>query len=439
MRLPSIDIDNFKKRRSKVAKAMAENSALLLVSHPSYIRNNDVEHPYRQDSNFYYLTGFEEPESIFLFRPGMTPETVMFVRQKDPLKETWDGFRYGLEATKDVFQVDETHGIDEFTKVAPTLLNECNSVYYRMFHNYEFDLTFEQVMDQVKSLRGRSSKGLLSVHDSYPLLGELRIIKSDFELQMLERACDISSEAHIELMKAVNPGMNERALHGKFIYEIMQRGSAREGYGSIVAGGDNATTLHYVFNDQVLMAGELLLVDAGAEFNHYSGDITRTYPINGNFNDAQRRIYLKVLNVQKYIVDMVKPGLPFKSLMDTSIEMLTEVMLEEGLLKGSKKEILEKQEYKKYYPHGLGHWLGMDVHDAGKYEINGESRQLEAGMVFTVEPGLYIPASDTQAPDELRGVGIRIEDNIAVTADGYKNMTEKAPKDPEDMERLISG
>ena len=437
MRLPELDISLFQRRREKLKEIMPEGSALILVAHPEYIRNNDVEHSYRQDSNLYYLTGFEEPESVLVFRPGKTPETVMYVRPKDLKKETWTGFRYGTHAAKELFKFDETIEIKEFSKTAPDLLNECHTVFYQMYQRPNFDPIFDQMMNQIKSLRGRSSEGYLCVHDSYELLSELRLFKCEYELRMMQKAAEISAQAHIQLIKATAPNVNEMALAGLFIKEIMQRGAPREAYGSIVAGGNNATTLHYVFNNQILMDGELLLVDAGAEFNYYAGDITRTYPVNGKFNPTQKRIYQKVLDVQKTIIELIIPGLEFKSLQDKTIDLLTEIMIDVKLLKGKKEDLISSQAFKKYYPHGVSHWLGSDVHDAGKTKVNGEPRKLEAHMTFTVEPGLYISKYDDEAPEELRGLGIRIEDNIAVTRTGYLNMSSSAPKEPDVLEELV--
>lgn len=436
MRKPSHEMSIFKERRTRLAEKIP-GGALITPAAPEYIRNNDVHHDYRQDSNLFYLTGFEEPESVLLFRPGKDPETVMFVRNKDVLRETWDGFRFGTEGTQTHFGIDKAYLIEDFEKIAPGLLADVERVHYTLFHDIEFDERIGRVVMAVKDMRRRSGKGLLPIADAAPMIGEMRLIKSEHEVETLKKACQITAEAHLELMKYVQPGMNERQLHGRFVYEVMKRGAAREGYGTIVAGGASATTLHYVFNDQTLKSGDLMLVDAGGEYDFYTGDITRTYPVSGKFTEPQKRVYQKVLNIQKMIIDMVKPGLRFDELQNATIDSLVEVMLEEGLLKGAKEELIESGEYRKYYPHGVSHWLGMDVHDAGMIEIGGEPRGLEPGMAFTVEPGLYIPFDDQTAPPDLRGIGIRIEDNILVTADGHDNMTAGAVKEVDEMEALI--
>lgn len=436
MRKMKYDLKQFEERRKKLG-ALIDGSALILASHPEHVRNGDVHHPYRQDSNFFYLTGFEEPGSVFVFRPGKSPETILFVRKKDPSKETWEGFRYGTQLAKEVFGVDEAYCIEDFEEKAPELLKDVVDVYYSLFHNQQFDLRIQKVFETVKSNSGRSGKGNLNIKDSYPLIGELRVHKSAYEMETMLRACEISAEAHAEVMKNIKPGMNEREINGLFLYEIMKRGAAREGYGSIVATGNNATTLHYVFNDQNLGENDMLLIDAGAEYNYYTGDITRTFPVSGRFNDAQKRLYQGVLTLQKSLIEDVRPGASIKALQEKAIDHLVDIMIEEKLLKGSKAEILENKTFKQFYPHNLGHWLGSDVHDAGAYEVNKEPRPFEPGMCLTIEPGLYIPKDAPDVPDELRGIGIRIEDNILVTPEGHENMTTKAPKEVDELESII--
>lgn len=434
----------FAHRRNRLAE-MAKDAAIILVSNPEYIRNNDVHYDYRQDSNFYYLTGWEEPESIFIYRPGKNPAKVMFVRPKDVERETWDGFRYGPEGCATEFQMDKTFLISDFEKEAPELLKSVDRIFYRFNIDPHFDQKFLQLLDSVRRSHGRSGRGSLPVYDSWELLGELRVHKSEVDIELMRRACQVSAEAHVDVMKATKPGRTERQLMGTFLGAMYERNADREGYGSIVASGANACTLHYVFNDQVCRDGDLLLIDAGAEVRYYTGDITRTYPVNGKFSSAQKKVYERVLAVQKSIIEMAKPGLPFKSLQDTTIDRLTDVMIELGLLKVSKVEAIERQLYKKYYPHGVSHYLGMDVHDTGLYQVLGEGiekadpqpRKLETGIAFTVEPGLYIPANDLSAPEELRGIGIRIEDDVVTTVTGCENMTSGAPKEIAELEAII--
>lgn len=436
-RLPLESIDTFVQRRKLLGKKIF-GGAIILAAPPEAIRNHDVHHPYRQSSSLYYLTGFEEPESILLFRPGMVPESVLFVRHKDVERETWDGFRYGPEAAGTHFKMDQCFPIDEFEERSIELLKGVDKLYYRQYLNPGMDRKVQTILQRLSTSQGRTGFGLLPVFDAEELMGEMRVIKSEADIKNLRRACQISAEVHMEAMQYIRPGMSEREIHGFVIYQMMKRGAAREGYGTIVATGDNATTLHYVYNDQPCLAGQLLLLDAGAEYNYFTGDITRTFPVAGRFTDEQAHLYEAVLKVQKFILETLRPGITFKELHDMGTQMLTEAMLELGLLSGRKSDIIEALEHKRYYPHGIGHWLGMDVHDAGLYLVDGKPRILEENMCFTIEPGLYIPANDTKAPEKYRGIGIRIEDNIRLTKDGCENMTSLVPKEIKDIEKFMT-
>lgn len=436
MRKPIVPVEIFKERRQSLRKEI-ENAAIVLFAHPEHVRNHDVHFPYRADTNMFYLTGFEEPESVLIFRPGKDPETVLFVRKKDLERETWDGFRYGPEGAKEQFQVDQAFAIESFEDLAPQYLSQVEKIYFKLYQHPENDRLMERVLKATTRLRGRSGRGILPIFDSTQLLGEYRLIKSQYEINTHRRACEITARGHIELMKLARPGLNERELQGHFTKSVLAQGAAREGYSSIVASGSAATTLHYVFNDQTLKDGDLLLIDAGAEYEYYTGDITRTFPVNGKFSIPQKRLYEKVLRLQKQLVEMVQPGLVFKDLQTFTIAGLTEIMIEEGLLKGFKEDIIKSHEYKRYYPHGVSHWLGMDVHDSGLYEVAGHSRRIEPGMIFTIEPGIYIPENDLSAPKELRGIGIRIEDDVLVTKDGVENLTVLAPKEIDEIESLV--
>jgi Xaa-Pro aminopeptidase len=440
-RKPTENPEIFKARRNKVAKAILANdgdtTALIVSAHPELIRNDDVHYLHRQDSNMYYLTGFEEPESILLLRPGKTPESVMFVRNKNVERETWDGFRFGPEGTQKEFGIDQVYSIDQFVSKSTELLSGYENVYYRMFKNKEVDHQFENLLLDLKRSFGRSGYGLLSVKDADTFLGEFRLIKDHTDLVNQRKACEISAQAHVSAMKGTKPGMTERQVQALLVTEFYKNGAAREGYNHIVASGNSATTLHYNFNDQVCENGELLLIDSGAEYNYYSGDITRCYPVNGKFTPAQKKVYAGVLKVQKEVINYIKPGIFFKDLHEMGTSLLVDLMFELNLVSGRKEDVIKSLEYKKYYPHGIGHWLGMDVHDAGLYYIKGKPRPIEAGMVFTVEPGLYIPGTDKTAPPELRGIGVRIEDNILVTDRGCEVMTSSVPKEIEEIEAIV--
>ncbi len=436
-RKPTENPEIFKKRRQKVTAGL-NGAALIVASHPELVRNDDVHYPYRQDSNLYYLTGFEEPESVLLLRPGQNPESVMFVRTKNMERETWDGFRFGPEATQKEFLVDAVYPIEDFEKKSVELLKGYEDLYYRMYKNSDMDLKIQNMLLQLKRSYGRTGYGLMTIKDGDTFLGEYRLIKDENDLKNLRKACEISAEAHLQAMKFVRPNVTEKQVQAVLAHTFYSHGSAREGYNYIVASGNNATTLHYNFNDQVCESGELLLIDAGCENNFHTGDITRTFPVNGRFTPIQKKVYEGILKIQKEIISTIKPGLFFKDLHSMGESLLVDLMLELSLVSGRKEDVIKSNEHRKYYPHGIGHWLGMDVHDSGLYMIKGQPRPIQAGMTFTVEPGLYISANDKSAPVELRGIGIRIEDNILVTDKGCEVLTSIAPKEVDDIEKVMN-
>ena len=436
-RKPTENPEIFKKRRQKVMAGL-NGAALIVASHPETIRNEDVHYPYRQDSNLYYLTGFEEPESILILRPGQNPESVMFVRTKNIERETWDGFRFGPEAAQKEFIIDAVYPIEDFEKKSVELLKGYEDLYYRMYKNSDVDLKIQNILLQLKRSYGRSGYGLMTIKDADTFLGEYRLIKDEHDLKNLRRACEITAEAHVQAMKFVRPNVSERQVQAVIAHTFYSEGSAREGYNYIVASGNNATTLHYNFNDQICESGELLLIDAGCENNFHTGDITRTFPVNGRFTPIQKKVYEGILKVQKEVIAYIKPGIFFKDLHSLGESLLVDLMLELSLVSGRKEDVIKSNEHRKYYPHGIGHWLGMDVHDSGLYMIKGQPRPIQAGMTFTVEPGLYIPANDHSAPAELRGIGIRIEDNILVTDKGCEVLTSLVPKEVDEIEKLMN-
>ncbi len=426
----------YKKRRAKLF-AKIQNGVAIIPSNPEMLRNNDVHYDYRQDSTHYYLSGFAEPESIVVLNPTGKNKYILFVREKNVLRERWDGFRYGIESAGESFGADHVYPISEFEKIVPEIIKDASKIYYHIGRQSVMDEKVLTMMGIVKGSRGRSGRGLQDICDIDPLVGELRLFKSKEELEDLRKACDISARGHIAAMRMTKPGMFEYQVQAEVERVFKASGSERLGYGSIVGCGANATTLHYVTNKDQCLDGDFMLIDAGAEFNYLTGDITRTYPVNGKFSPAQRKFYQVILDVQKSCIQMIKPGLRYSAIHTHAVEMLTEGMIKLGLLKGSVKSLIEKKEYLKYYPHGTGHWLGMDVHDSGYYQVDGESRRIEPGMCFTVEPGLYVPLNDKTAPKELRGLGVRIEDDIYVTAKGCENMTVKAPKEISEIEAIV--
>jgi Xaa-Pro aminopeptidase len=436
MRKPYLNPRIFQQRRQKLAP-LIPGAAVILPAWPEHIRNHDGHFPYRQESNLLYLSGFDEPGSCLIFRPGQNPETIMFVRPKNVERETWDGFRYGLDGAKQEFGFDVVHSIDDFEKEAPKYLKDCQKVYYSLYRNTAFDIRFGEVLAAVKMLHPRAGLGYLTVEDAYGLMGEMRIRKSDEEIDILRRAGSVSARAHVEVMKATKPSMSERALHGIFIRSIMEQGAKGEAYTGIFAGGANACTLHYVFNEDKLNDGDLFLVDAGAEYMFYSGDITRTYPVNGRFSAPQKRLYQAMYQLQMKLIEMCRPGVQHSKLQEETIKGVTQIMLDEKILTGTLEECIRNRTFAKYYPHGVSHLLGMDTHDAGALLVGGRAREMESGWCFTIEPGIYIPANDTTAPKELRGIGIRIEDDIVVTSEGVEVLTHEVPKSVEDLEALI--
>ncbi len=436
MRKSTENPEIFKNRRKKVAAGL-NGAALIVAAHPEQLRNDDVHHFYRQDSNLYYLTGFEEPESFLIIRPGKNPESIMFVRQKNVERETWDGFRFGPEGTQKEFLIDAVYPIEEFTTKSVELLKGYEEVYFRQFKNPAADLLVQNTLLELKKAYGRSGYGLLTVKDADTFLGEFRLKKDESDIANLRKACQISADAHVAAMKFTKPGVNERQVQAVLAYNFYMNGAARVGYPYIIASGNNATTLHYNFNDQVCKKDDLLLIDAGAEYNYYSGDITRTYPVSGRFSPAQKKVYEGILKIQKDLIAYLKPGIYFKDLHEMAVHSLTELMLELGLVSGRKEDVIKSNQHRKYYPHGVGHWLGMDVHDSGLYFIKGEPRPIEEGMSFTIEPGLYIPENDMSAPAELRGIGIRIEDDIVITKNSCDVMTSGVPKEISEIEKIV--
>lgn len=433
MRKPLLDVKYFAERRERLKKISEKGSAYVLFSGEAPQRSNDTNFKFRVNTNFFYLTGFEEESAVLIYRPGQTPETTVFVHPKDPIMETWEGFLFGEEEAKKTFGFDEAYSIKDFDVKALELLSEVETVFYNVGEKPKQDEKVLSVMKQVLRKKGRKGHPFQDIKDPNQHLAALRVIKTNEEIELMKKATEISALAHVEVMKAIKPGVNESYLEGVFSSEIKKAGAKAEAYNTIAAGGDNATTLHYVFNDEECKDGDLFLIDAGAEYKYYAGDITRTYPVGSSFSDVQKNVYQKVLDVQKKLVDMVKPGCTFKELNAQSSLLLATAMVELGILNGDPKELVASGKVKKYYPHSVGHFLGMDVHDIGVYEKNNEPVLFAAGMCLTVEPGIYVPKNDTDAPKEFRGIGIRIEDDILVTKDGHTNMTVLVPKEIDEM------
>ena len=424
----------FEKRQNEVAKII-KDAALILVSGKESVRNFEVNNKFRVDSNFFYLTGYEEPEAVFVFRPGKTPQRILFVLAKDKVKEQWEGCRFGPESVVEFFAVDTGSKISELDSKLSRLLKGCSKVYYRLGNAHYDKLVIDAVIAN-RNLSGRSGFGLVPIEDPSAIIGELRVIKESDEIGWIEKACEISSLAITDAMKNVKAGMSENQVEGSLINTYKKHGSRKVAYNPIVASGKNACVLHYGYNNEILEKDDLLLIDAGCEWKYYAGDITRTFPVSGKFSNAQSDFYSHVLKVQKSIIDLAVPGISFEELQAKAVECLSKCLVEMGF-KRSQDEMIQTG-YKQYYPHKIGHYLGLDTHDAGLYQLNGKPRKLEPGMCITIEPGLYVQADDPDAPKEFLGFGVRIEDDILITENGNKVMT-STPKEIDDIENVMQG
>ena len=436
------NVPGYYKARRETLIRNHPGSAFLLPGFPEIIRNHDVHYPYRQESHFYYLTGYEEPGAFLVVLPELsspgTCRSVLFVMPRDPEKEMWEGERYGLDGALRVFGVDEAYPIEELEQKLPELLRGIDQVHYRLGHHEEIDRKVLSLLETCRKNQGRSGRGLLPIEDPQGAIGEMRLYKSHEEVALLREACRISALAHRTAIQETRPGMNEREVEALVDYIFRREGCQRLGYGSIVAGGKNAACLHYRSNNEVLKDHELLLIDAGGEYGYYTADITRTFPVGNKFTAAQKRIYQRVLQIQKDAIAMTRPGVTIPEIHKFICTQLVEGLLSLGLMKGSVQDILKSGGYRRFYPHSTSHWLGMDVHDVGLYLKDGEPRPLEEGMVFTIEPGFYVQPSDREIPEEYQNIGIRIEDDILVTAHGHENLTQAAPKEIDEIESLKS-
>ena len=417
---------------------MAPNSVAIIPGAREATRSNDTNYRFRQDSDFFYLTGFEEPEAIAVFKPSETNKYALFVRPRDPEREIWDGRRAGVEGAMSEFGAHAAFPIAEFNGKLSDMLNGSDILYYRFGVNSDLD---EMIIKEIARLRSLNRKPIhppQTIIDPASIVHEMRVLKSPDELEIMQTAADIAAEAHVEAMKAARPGMQEYQLEALIEQIFRKRGAAGPAYTSIVGGGANATVLHYINNDAELHDGDLLLIDAGAEYKGYASDITRTFPVNGRYTKAQREIYDLVLKAQMSCVEMVRPGVTHDQLKQHSIEVLTEGMVELGLLKGEPEELIKEKKHEQFYMHGLGHMIGIDVHDVGRYYFGEQSRALEPGVVMTVEPGIYISPETKDIPAQYLGIGVRIEDDVLCTNNGPRVLTSKVPKQAEEIEALMA-
>jgi Xaa-Pro aminopeptidase len=468
--------DRFFEHRSNFGSRIGIDSAALIPAGEETIRNDDVTHEFRQNSEFFYLTGFHEPEAVALIVPGHPEgDYHLFVRPRDHEKETWNGYRVGREGAKERFQADQAYELGELDAVLPQLLLGRERLFYRSGNGH--DQRVAALIERAREYHHRTGKVMpSSVVDLAPVLGEMRLRKSVAEIESLRAACSLSAEGHREAMRFARPELAEYQVQAAMEYVWREGGSPRNGYPSIVASGGNACILHYTENDRMIEDGDLILIDAACEIDYFSSDITRTFPANGSFTGPQAAIYEVVLAAQKAAITAARPGATIRTMHDTTTEIITEGLVELSLLPRGLDDSLAMHHYREYFMHGTSHWLGLDVHDAGSYRVEGKHRVLEPGMVFTVEPGIYVDGreeieftlysfdldehreqalldpsgaqkrlSDAQSkaekvthriPAEFRGIGVRIEDDILITEDGHENLTSFVPREIDEVEAL---
>lgn len=431
------DLAPHRARRTRLIAAMERGIAILPTA-PERLRNRDAHYPFRFDSYFYYLTGFTEPEAVLVLVAGDPSKSVLFTRDKDPEREVWDGFRYGPEAAKEMFGFGEAHSISKLDELAPQLIADQPRIFYPVGMDLRWD---ERVLGWLNAVRAQARTGVTApaeIRDVRALLDDMRLRKDAAELGLMRRAASISGAAHRRAMRLAKPGLREFEVEAELLHEFRRHGAQAPAYTPIVASGANACVLHYVANSGVLNAGELLLIDAGCELDGYASDITRTFPVSGRYSGPQRDVYELVLAAQTAAIEAIKPGGTWGDYHDAAVKVLAQGMIELGLLARALDEVLEKEHYKRFYMHRTGHWLGLDVHDAGDYKREGAWRQLEPGMVLTVEPGCYIrPGEDV--PERFWNIGVRIEDDVLVTGSGCEVLTVETPKKVSDIEALMAG
>ncbi len=434
----SIGLEEFAIRRQSLMDMMEDNSIAIIPAAPELIRSRDTEYPYRQDSDFHYLCGFPEPEAVLALLPGREHgETVLFCREREPDKELWTGYRCGPERAQDRYGVDDAFPIGDIDDILPGLLEGRERVYYSLGRHAEFD---QQVMHWVNTIRARVRQGAHPPGEFLDLdhfLHDLRLFKSPAELDLMREAAAISVRAHERAMQRVEPGAYEYQLESELLHEFVSNGARFPAYNSIVGAGPNACILHYVDNTARIADGDLILIDAGCEYQGYAADITRTFPANGRFTPEQRALYDIVLAAQAAAIDAIAPNRHWNESHEAAVKVLVEGLIALGLLEGEADEIIEQEAYRDFYMHRTGHWLGLDVHDVGDYKVGDAWRVLEPGMVMTVEPGIYVAPDNERVEPRWRGIGIRIEDDVLVTRDGNEVLTAALVKSADEVEALV--
>lgn len=432
------NLNEFKKRRKHLMQDMGKDSIAILPTAGEQVRNRDVLYPFRPDSNFLYLTGFWEPEAVLVLIPGRKHgEYVLFCREKDETQEIWHGRRHGQEGVLQHYGVDDSFPIADIDEILPGLMENKTRVFYTMGIQTDFD---QRLMGWVNQLKQKVRMGINAPGEFMALdhpLHEMRLFKSAYEIKMMKKAAAISSQAHKRLMRSCRAGMFEYQLEAEFIHECMHNGCRDSAYPSIVGGGENACILHYTENDALLNDGDLVLVDAGGEYQGYASDITRTFPVSGQFSAEQKALYEIVLDAQYAAIEMIYPGSHWNAPHEAAVKTITRGLVRLGLLKGRIDKLIRDEAYKAFYMHKTGHWLGLDVHDVGDYKVDSEWRMLEMGMVLTIEPGIYT-GDNRKIAKKWRNIGIRIEDDVRVTRTGYEILTSRAPKTIEEIEALMN-
>jgi Xaa-Pro aminopeptidase len=432
-------VSEFKRRRKQLMRMMGPGSIAILPSAPISIRNRDADYPYRPDSDFHYLTGFPEPEAVAVLIPGRKQaEYVLFCRERDMEKETWNGLRAGQEGACATYGADDSFPIGDLNDILPRMIEQSERVFYAMGCNHELD---KQMSEWISTIRNQGRAGVHGPIEFVALdhyLHDMRLYKSRSEIKAMRTAAKISAKAHKRAMQYCRPGLMEWQVEAELVHECAKNGGRYQAYTPIVGGGANGCILHYVENSAELKSGDLLLIDAGCEYDYYASDITRTFPINGTFSPEQRALYELVLKSQAAAIEKVRPGNHWNDPHDAVVKVITKGLVELGILKGRVSTLIKNEAYKPFYMHRAGHWLGMDVHDVGDYKIDGKWRLLEPGMVLTVEPGIYIPAGAKGVAKKWWNIGIRIEDDLLVTKDGYDILSKDVPKTVEEIEALMA-
>jgi Xaa-Pro aminopeptidase len=437
--MKKIDYREFKRRRKALMAKMRPNSIALIASAAPKIRNANSEYPYRQNSDFYYLTGFTESQALLALIPGRKKgEAILFCQGKNREKEIWSGNLTGPKKAKQLLLLDEAFAFSMADSTVPGLLDGCERIYYGVGKDPHFE---QQVMEWLNNIRGRVRQGARPPGEFLmldPLLHELRVIKSGAEIKLMEKAANISASAHNRAMKFCKPGFYEYQLEAEMLHEFVRQGSRSPAYNFIIASGANACILHYNCNKSEIKDGDLVLIDAGCEYGNYASDITRTFPANGKFTLQQKAVYQIVLNAQTAAIESLKPGAYWDAPINIAIRVITAGLVKLGLLKGKLDQLIKSQAYREFYMHGVGHFLGLDVHDVGDQKINGKWRQYAPGMVTTIEPGIYISPDNKKVGKAWRGIGVRIEDDVLITKKGHKVLSKAAPKTIKEIESIMS-